>query len=104
VPRSDLRFFGDVSQVPPTVLLTVGFGSVKRQKDYVLEPWLVTVVKREGKWMERSTIFDGKITIFNGYITIFNGYITIFNGQITIFNGKIHYFNWAIFIHFQQLC
>lgn len=37
VPRSDLRLFGDVSQVPPTVLLTVGFGSVKRQKDYVLD-------------------------------------------------------------------
>jgi hypothetical protein len=39
VPRASLRLFGDVSHVPPTVLLTVGFGSVKRQKDYVLEPW-----------------------------------------------------------------
>ena len=38
VPRSELRLFGDVARVPSTALLTVGFGSVKRQKDYVLAP------------------------------------------------------------------
>eukprot|EP00438_Fugacium_kawagutii_P020908 Skav211799 [mRNA] locus=scaffold305:348845:350849:+ [translate_table: standard] len=35
--RAELRLFG--RDAPPSVLFTVGFGSVKRQKDYVVEPW-----------------------------------------------------------------
>ena len=37
VPRDELRLFG--RSVPESVIMSVGFGSVKRQKDYVLDPW-----------------------------------------------------------------
>ena len=39
VPRDELRLFG--RSAPESVIMSVGFGSVKRQKDYVLDTWQV---------------------------------------------------------------